>query len=98
MLLYSGGPARASGGVVQTEVGLAVTKATGGRYENINTMSRYVTLMPELGAEVAKQMAGQTRQFRIFAQRPDGKSGNLGGVSLGVAGQLVTGVRLARSK
>lgn len=99
VLLYSGGAARSSsGGVVQTEVGLAVTKATGGRYENINSMSRYVTLMPELGADVAKQIAGQTRQFRIFVQRPDGKSGNLGGISLGVANKLVTGVTLERTK
>ena len=97
VLLYSGGPARASGGIVQTQVGLAVTKATGGRYENINTMSRYVSLMPELGAEVAKQMAGQTRQFRILAQRPDGKTGNLGGVSLGVTGKQVTGLTLERT-
>src|SRR5688572_854910 len=97
VLLYSGGPARASGGIVQTQVGLAVAKATGGRYENINTMSRYVSLMPELGAEVAKQMAGQTRQFRILAQRPDGKTGNLGGVSLGVTGQQATGLTLERT-
>jgi len=98
VLLFNGAAARASGGVVQSEVGLAVTKATGGRYENINTISRYVSLMPELGTEVAKQMAGQTRQFRILAQRPDGKTGNLGGVSLGVAGKQVTGLTLERTK
>jgi hypothetical protein len=98
VLLFNGVAARSFGGVVQTEVGLAVTKATGGRYENINTMSRYVSLMPELGAEVAKQMAGLTRQFRILAQRPDGKTGSLGGISLGVVGKLVTAVTLERTK
>ena len=99
VLLFSGSAGRSStGGVLQTEVGLALTKMTGGRYENINTMSRYVTLMPDLGAEVAKQLSGQAKQFRIVAQRPDGKSGNLGRTSLGVAGKLVTNVTLEAQK
>jgi hypothetical protein len=99
VLLFNRAAARsASGGMIQTEVGLAVTKATGGRYENINTMSRYVSLMAELGAEVAEQMAGQRRQFRIVAQRPEGKTGNVGGVSLGVAGKVVTGLTFERTK
>jgi hypothetical protein len=99
VMLFNGAAARsASGGLIQTEVGLAVTKATGGRYENINTISRYASLMPEFGAEVAKQMAGLTRQFRIVAQRPEGKTGNIGGVSLGVAGRQVTGLTLERTK
>jgi hypothetical protein len=93
VLLFSGGSARsATGGAIQTDVGLAVTKMTGGRYENINSISRYITLMPELGAEVAKQLAGQTRQFRIIAQRPDGKSGDFGRLGLGVAGKTVQSV------
>jgi hypothetical protein len=99
VLLFNHAAARsASGGMIQTEVGLAATKATGGRYENINTMSRYVSLMPEVGADVAKQMAGQRRQFRIVAQRPEGKTGNVGSVSLGVAGKLVTGLTFERTK
>ena len=99
VLLFSGAAGRsATGGALQTEVGLAVTQSTRGRYENINTMSRYITLMPELGAEVAKQLAGQSKQFRIVAQRPDGKSGNLGRVSLGVAGKLATSVTLEAQK
>ena len=36
---------------------------TGGRYEYINNMNRYTTLMPELGAEVAKQAVGSAKQF-----------------------------------
>ena len=99
VLLFNGAAARsASGGMIQTEVGLAVTKATGGRYENINTMSRYASLMPEFGAEVAKQMAGLTRRFRIVAQRPEGKTGNIGDVSLGVTGKQVTALTLERTK
>ena len=95
VLLFSGGASRsASGGQMQTEVGLALTKMTSGRYENINSMSRYVTLMPELGAEVAKQSMGQTKQYRIVAERPEGKKGDLGRVSLGVSGKLVQNVQL----
>ena len=98
VLLFSGGAARsATGGQMQTEIGLALTKNTGGRYENINTMSRYISLMPELGAEVAKQAAGQTRQFRILVERPDGKKGDLGRVSLGVTSKIVAGVQLERA-
>lgn len=98
VLLYSGSGRSSTGGALQTEVGLALTRMTRGRYENINTMSRYVTLMPELGAEVAKQLAGQSKQFRIIALRPDGKSGNLGSMSLGVAGKLITDVTLESQK
>jgi hypothetical protein len=99
VLLYSGGLTRsATGGALQSEVGLALTKMTRGRYENINTMSRYVTLMPELGAEVAKQLSGQSKQYRIVAQRPEGKSGNIGRLSLGVAGKLATNVTLEAQK
>lgn len=97
VVLFSGAVGRsASGGIIQSEVGLAVTQMTRGRYENINSMSRYATLLPELGAEVAKQVAAQTRQFRIIAQRPDGKSGDLGKISLGVSGKLATNVTLER--
>lgn len=93
VLLYSGASGRSiTGGQLQTEVGLAATKLTGGRYENINTMSRYVTLMPELGAEVAQQTAAQARQFRIVAERA--KSGDFGRFGLGVAGKLTTNVSL----
>lgn len=93
VLLYSGSSGRsATGGQLQTEVGLAVTKMTGGRYEYINTMSRYITLMPELGAEVAKQTVGQAKQFRIVAERA--KSGDTGRLSLGVAGKLASNVTL----
>jgi hypothetical protein len=55
-------------------------------------MSRYVTLMPELGAEVAKQTVGQAKQFRIVAERA--KSGDTGRLSLGVAGKLASNVTL----
>jgi hypothetical protein len=93
VLLYSGVQA-ALGGDIQIEVGQQVTKLTGGRYEYINNMNRYVTLMPELGAEVAKQAVGSAKQFRITAQRPNGKKGPLGGMSLSAGAHRVTNVRI----
>jgi hypothetical protein len=95
VLIFSGSAARsATTGDVQIEAGLAVTKMTEGRYEFINAMSRYVTLLPELGAEVAKQAAGGTKQFRITVQRPDGKSGALGKLTMSAGAKTVASVRL----
>jgi len=91
VLLYSGVQS-AIGGDIQIEVGQQITKMTGGRYEYINNMNRYITLLPELGAEVAKQAAGSSKQFRITAQRP--KKGNLGQLSLSAGANRVTNVRI----
>lgn len=93
VLLYAG-ERSASGGIAQVEVGELAAKMTGGRYEFINSMSRYATLMPELGAEVAKQLAGNTRQFRITARRPDGKKGDFGKVNIGVVSKVLGSIRL----
>jgi len=95
VILYSGRIGRsASGGEVQTDVGLAVTEMTQGRFETINTMTRHAEIMAELGADVARQAAGQSKQFRIVARRPAGKSGDLGGLSMSVAGGIVQTVTL----
>ena len=89
VVLFSGGVGRsATGGGAQTEVGLAVTKFTGGRYENINTGSRLATLLPELGGEVGKIAQAQTRQFRLTVERPQGASGQLGSISMGARSDL----------
>ena len=93
VLMYSG-ERSATGGDAQIDLGQRVTKMTGGRYENINNMTRYVTLLPELGADVAKQATGNTRQFRITAQRPDGKKGDFGKLSMSSGPRAVTSVRL----
>ena len=89
VLLYAG-ERSASGGVVQVDLGERAAQMTGGRYEFINNMNRYSTLLPELGAEVAKQLTGNTRQFRITVQRPDGKKGDLGKVSISAPSRTVT--------
>jgi hypothetical protein len=93
VLMY-GGERSATGGDVQIEIGQRVAKMSGGRYEFINSMNRFVTLMPELGAEVAKQMTGSTRQFRITAQRPAGKKGDFGKLGMSAGARAVTSVKL----
>jgi hypothetical protein len=93
VLMYSGVQS-AIGGDIQIELGQRVTKMTGGRYEYINSMNRYTTLMPELGAEVAKQAVGSAKQFRITAQRPDGKKGDFVKLSMSAGARVVTNVRV----
>jgi hypothetical protein len=58
-----------SGGAAQTEIGLAVTKLSGGRYENITTTTRLATLLPEIGKKIAESAARQRHQFRITYER-----------------------------
>jgi hypothetical protein len=58
----------ASGGVVQQEVGQRIAATTNGRYENINAPSRIATLLPEIGAQIAKGSQGASKQFRITAE------------------------------
>ena len=72
-----------TGGANQTQVGLAVTQATRGRYESIAAPTRIATLLPEIGKQVAESVAKQTKQFRVTVERPAGKSGDLGKVSAG---------------
>lgn len=92
VLMYSG-ERSATGGDAQIDVGQRVTKATGGRYEYINSMNRYATLLPELGTEVAKQLTGNTRQFRITVQRPENKP-QLGRLSMSAGARIVSSVRV----
>jgi hypothetical protein len=83
------GPRTASGGALQTDVGLAVTKYTRGRFENINAGSRLETLLPELGADVAKSYPEETNKFRITVERPAGAKGDLGKITMGTTGGFV---------
>lgn len=77
---------------MQVEVGQRAAQMTEGRYELINSISRYTTLLPELGADAAKRLAGNTRQFRITVQRPDGKKGDLGKVSVSSTTKKLSGL------
>ena len=59
-----------SGGGAQTEIGLAVTKMSGGRYENINSVTRLTTLLPEFGKRIADTYARESHQYRVTYERP----------------------------
>lgn len=83
--LLTGPAGRSSGGAVQTNVGLAVTEMTRGKYEGINAGTRLATLLPEWGDVVAMAYKQQSRQYRLFVERPAGASGELGQMGLGVA-------------
>jgi hypothetical protein len=86
VVMMSSGGQTSSGGANQTQVGLAVTKQTGGRYEAIAASTRLATLLPEIGTQVAKSHALQSKQFRVTFDRPNGKTGAIGPVSLGARG------------
>lgn len=93
VLLYAGERA-AFGGQAQIDVGEMITKNTGGRYEYINTMNRYATLLPEFSEGIAKQMIGSKRQWRVTAQRPEGKTGPLGKFTIAAGARVISNVRI----
>ena len=73
VMFHSGGDRAGSvAGALQTEIGLALTKMSGGRYENIATSQRLATLLPELGKSVEKSNVRQLNQMRITYELPKG--------------------------
>ena len=71
IMFHSGGTREgAVAGDVQTQIGLALTKLSGGRYENIAANTRLVTLMPEMAKQIAESNVRQTHQYRITYERP----------------------------
>jgi len=85
MFSKSTGQAATNGGI-QQEVGIQVTQAVRGRYEAIAVGSRLATLLPEIGAQVAKSHENQSHQFRITIARSS--SGNVGNLSMGTRSGL----------
>jgi hypothetical protein len=83
ILLAGQGGQSSSGGANQTQVGLAVTQYTRGRFENINAPARLEALLPEIGSQVAKSHETQSHQFRLTVERPAGATGNVEKVGLG---------------
>jgi hypothetical protein len=82
VIMLSSAGHTSDGGAVQMQVGMAVTKATGGRYDGIAAAGRIRTLLPEIAEQIARSHARQSKQFRITFERPDGNSGPLGQVTL----------------
>ena len=72
----------APGWTNQMSVGQTVAKITGGRYDNIAAASRIATLLPEIGEQVTKSHARQSRQYRVTAARPAKASGPLTGLNI----------------
>lgn len=57
-------------GALQTEVGLAVTRLSGGRYENIAASTRLITLLPEFAQSIGQSNVRQMNQYRVTYERP----------------------------
>jgi hypothetical protein len=75
------------------QIGINVTKQTGGRYESIAATTRLATLLPEIGTQVAQADERQRAQYRVTFERPEGKSGpQVGGI--GLAGKRAMVVKL----
>jgi hypothetical protein len=89
VLLFNAGSS-SSGGANQTNIGMNVTKFTGGKFENINSATRISTLLPEFGKTVATAVERQSHQFRITADRPAGANGDIGQVSMGAKSPYTT--------
>jgi hypothetical protein len=89
VILYNSGGST-SGGANQTNIGMNVTKFTGGKFENVNSATRIVALLTEFGKTVATSVERQSHLFRITADRPDGASGDVGQVSMGAKSPLQT--------
>jgi hypothetical protein len=60
-------------GALQTQVGLALTKLSHGRYESIAAATRLTTLLPELAGQISESNLRQTHQYKITYQLPAGK-------------------------
>jgi hypothetical protein len=84
--------ASASGGTVQLDVAQAVAQVSGGRFESLAVANRLVSLLKEVGTQMAASLGSSSRQIRITVDRAS--AGALGGLSLGVAGRAVTSVQL----
>ena len=82
----------ASGGGIQVDLGKGLADMSGGRFESIAVPNRLMTLLPEVGAQVAKSMAPGAKQFRITLQRPASTSQALGRVGLAVRGKVLSNV------
>jgi hypothetical protein len=71
---------------LQRVVGLELSRSTGGRYEQLAVTSRLVTLLPELAA----QIVGSSRPYRVRARRPEAAKGDIGSIAFAIGRQGVT--------
>jgi hypothetical protein len=52
------------------DLGLNITKFTGGKYESFNGTTRLASVLPEIGKLVAKSVALQSQEYRVTYERP----------------------------
>jgi len=76
-------------GFFQSRVGHQVTAMTGGRYENIFAATRLDTLLPEIGAQIAKSAAKQSYQYRLTYEPRSSKKPETIGVDVEIAGATI---------
>jgi len=94
LILHGGGDrVNSVAGALQSEVGLQVTRLSGGRYENIAAATRLVTLLPEFARQIAESNLRQTHQYRITYERKDSRapqrlSASLSRLRIGVQAKL----------
>ena len=69
-IIVTGGSGGTAGAGTQTEIGIAMAKLSGGRYESLQSVTRLATLLPELGKRIAESQARQAHQYRITYERP----------------------------
>jgi hypothetical protein len=69
-VIVTNGSGGTTGAGTQIEIGLAVTKLSGGRYESLQSATRLATLLPELGKRIADSQARQAHQYRVTYERP----------------------------
>ena len=77
-----------------TQIAIAATKQTGGRYESIAATTRLATLLPEIGAQIAQSHSRQSQQYRITFERPQGKTGQVGQIGLAARGGMSVNLTL----
>jgi hypothetical protein len=94
VILHGGGDrVNSVAGALQTEVGLQVTRLSGGRYENIAAATRLVTLLPEFARQIAESNLRQTHEYRVTyerkgAQPPQRVTASLSRLRIGVQAKL----------
>ena len=59
-----------SGAGTQVDIGIALTKLSGGRFENIGNPLRLATLLPEIAKQIADSIKLQSHQYRITYEHP----------------------------
>ncbi|OFV90900.1 MAG: hypothetical protein A3H95_10760 [Acidobacteria bacterium RIFCSPLOWO2_02_FULL_64_15] len=61
-------------GATQTQIGVMLTKMTGGRYENIAIANRLPVLLTEYGKQIARSHLLQSRQYRLSCDKSPSKA------------------------